>query len=236
MEPKRDKWTRSDYNELREYLKSLADEKYKSFSDSLSPGADLSYGVRVPHIRRIAKDIAKGNYSDFLRLNKWEYREEIMLGGLVMSLIKCDYPQTLAYMKEYSQKINGWETCDIVTFKKLKNYLPEFLSDVDWFIYNENPWAQRFGFLHLMSLCLTDEYIDTVLSYVNSVNSDFYYVQMMQAWLIATAAAKCRDKTMAFLADNDLNGFTQNKAIQKMRESFRISDADKEYILRFKKQ
>ncbi len=235
MEPARNEWTRADYTELTEYLKSLSEDGYKEFSDSLSPGANLSYGVRVPHIRRIAKEIAKGNYADFLRLNKWEYREEIMLGGLVMSLIKCGYPQMLAYMKEYSGKINGWETCDIVTFKGLKKHLPEFLNDADRFVYSENPWAQRFGFLHLMSLYLTDEYIDTVLSYVNSVNSDFYYVEMMQAWLIATAAAKCRDKTMAFLADNDLNDFTQNKAIQKMRESYRISPEDKEYILKFKR-
>ena len=46
------------------------------------------------------------------------------------------------------------------------------------------------GFNCLMEFYLTDEYIDKVLSYVNSVNSDFYYVQMMQGWLVATAAAK----------------------------------------------
>ena len=235
MELTRDAWTKDDYAELTEYLKTLADEKYKQFSDSLVPGAELSYGIRVPVLRQTAKAIAKGNYSEFLQCKKGEYREEIMLEGLVMSLIKCDYPQMLAYMKEYAGKITSWETCDIVSFKGLKKYLPEFLNDIDWFIYSENPWAQRFGFSCLLGFYLTDEYIDIVLKYVDSINSDFYYVEMMQAWLIATAAAKCRDKTLKFLESNHLNDFTQNKAIQKMRESYRISKEDKEYILKLKR-
>ena len=234
MELTRGLWTQSDYDEFTEYLISLSDEKYKSFSDSLVPGFELSYGIRVPLIRQTARLIAKGDYNGFLSCKKGGYREEIMLEGIVMSLIKCDYAHTLAYMKEYTYKINSWDTCDTVTFKNLKNRPHEFLDDAAWFIRNGNPWAQRFGFLHLMSFYLTDEYIDRVFEYVNSVNSDFYYVQMMQAWLVATAAAKCRDKTMEFLADNDLNKFTRNKAIQKMRESYRISPEDKEYILKFK--
>lgn len=235
MELTREQWTQKDYSEFREYLKTLADEKYKEFSDALVPGADLSYGIRVPILRQTAKNIARGNYGEFLQCEKGKYREEIMLEGLVMSLIKCDYPKMLEYMKEYAQKITSWETCDIVSFKGLKKYLPELLNDIDWFIYSDNPWTQRFGFSCLLEFYLTDEYIDTVLKYVDSVDSDFYYVEMMQAWLVATAAAKCRDKTMKFLEDNHLNDFTQNKAIQKMRESYRISKEDKEYILKFKR-
>ena len=235
MELTRDTWTKDDYAELTKYLETLADEKYKKFSDALVPGAELSYGIRVPVLRQTAKAIAKGNYSGFLQCKKGGYREEIMLEGLVMSLIKCDYPQMLIYMKEYANKITSWETCDIVSFKGLKKHLPELLNDIDWFIYNENPWAQRFGFSFLLEFYLTDEYIDTVLKYVDSVNSDFYYVEMMQAWLIATAAAKCRDKTLKYLESNHLNDFTQNKAIQKMRESYRISKEDKEYILKLKR-
>ena len=57
----------------------------------------------------------------------------------------------------------------------------------------------------------------------------------MQGWLVATAAAKCRDKTMKFLESNDLNATTQNMAVRKIRESLRISKEDKELVLQFKK-
>ena len=38
-----------------------------------------------------------------------------------------------------------------------------------------------------------------------------------------------------FLEKNDLDKFTQNKAIQKIRESYRVSKEEKENILKYKK-
>lgn len=236
MELIREHWTQKNYNDFMEYLKSLADEKYKKFTDSLVPGTNFSLGIRVPILRTTAKQISKGNYEEFLKCEKGVYREEIILEGFVMSLIKCDYQQMLTYIKEYADKITCWETCDICSFKGLKKHLEEFFRDIEYFIYHTNPWVVRFGFGCLLEFYLTDEYINSVLKYVDSIDSDFYYVQMMQGWLIATAAAKCRDKTMAYLADNHLNPTTQNMAVRKIRESNRISKEDKEFVKQFKKQ
>lgn len=231
----RDIWTQNDYEELLNYLKSLADEKYKAFTDSLVPTENCSLGVRIPQLRNIAKEISRGNYAEFLACRKGNCREEIILHGLVMTLIKCDYKTMLEYMKEYADMITSWETCDIVSFKGMKKYLPQLFSDIEYFIYNENKWAVRYGFKTMFDFFLTDEYIDAVLAYVDSVNSDFYYIQMMQGWLVATAAAKCRDKTIEYLKNNKLNPTTQNMAIRKIRESLRISKEDKELVLSFKK-
>lgn len=235
MELGRDRWTQADYDAFIEYLKSTADEKYRDFSNKLVPDSEDSIGIRVPILRKTAKEISKGNYTEYLACKKGKYREEIMLEGLVMSLVKCDYPQMLAFIKEYADKVVSWDTCDIVSFKGIKKYLKEFFGEIEYFIYNDNPWVVRYGFGCLMQFYLTDEYIDRVLTYVNSVDSDFYYVQMMQGWLVATAAAKCRDKTMEFLADNQLNSVTQNMAIRKIRESLRISSEDKELVKKYKK-
>ncbi|MBQ7744464.1 MAG: DNA alkylation repair protein [Ruminococcus sp.] len=235
MKLTRESWSQSDYSEFVEYLKTLADEKYKEFGDRIAPGTDFSIGIRIPVLRQLSKDIAKGNYAEFISCKIGAYREEIMLKGLVMALVKCDFPQMLAYIKTYADMIVSWETNDIVSFKGLKKYLPEMWREMDYFIFSKNPWVVRYGFKMLMDFYLTDEYIDGVLKYVNSVNSEFYYVQMMQAWLIATAAAKQRDKTFTFLASNDLNAKTQNMAIQKIRDSFRISAEDKETAKNLKK-
>ena len=45
--------------ELREQLFLLADEKYKTFNDSLIPGTGETIGVRVPKVRELAKKLAK---------------------------------------------------------------------------------------------------------------------------------------------------------------------------------
>ena len=119
----REHWTQADYNDLIKYLKTLADSKYKEFSDSLVPGIEHSFGIRIPILRDTAKKISKGNYNEFLACKKGVYREEIMLEGLVMTLIKCDYPQMLEYIKVFADKITSWETCDVVSFKGLKKHL-----------------------------------------------------------------------------------------------------------------
>jgi 3-methyladenine DNA glycosylase AlkD len=235
MELTREHWTQDDYEELLEYLKSLADDEYKKFDEGLVPNGEPSFGVRVPHLRDTAKKIVKGNYEEFFACKKGIYREEIMLEGIVMTLVRCGYEQMIVYAKSYADKIKSWETCDIVSFKGFGRYLEQLWQDVEYFIYNKNPWVVRFGFGLLMKFYLTDEYIDAVFEYVNSVNSDFYYVQMMQGWLIATAAAKCRDKTMKYLADNTLNPTTQTMAVRKICESNRISKEDKDLVKQFKK-
>lgn len=235
-ELKRDIWSQDDYEEFVNYLKSISDEKYKQFSDGLVPGDNKSLGVRVPQLRAAAKKISKGNYTEFLNCEIGDYREEIIVYGLVMTNIKCEYRELMGYVKLYTEKIRDWETCDIVSFKRLKKYTDEMLGDIKYFIYSDNPWCVRYGFGMLMEFCLEDKYIDRVFDYAASVNSNFYYVQMMQGWLTATAMAKCREKTIEFLRDNKLNAVTQNMAVRKIRESNRISKEDKELVLSFKRQ
>jgi 3-methyladenine DNA glycosylase AlkD len=235
MDLKRSHWTPADYGDFIAYLQSLGEENYKEFNSKLIPDTPKMYGIRIPILRKIAKEISKGNADEFVACKKDSYHEEVIIEGLVLSQIKCGYTEMLRNMKYFADKIYNWAICDTVSFKGLKNYLEEFFADADYFVYSKNPWVQRFGFGCLMQFCLADEYIDRVLDYVNAVNSDFYYVEMMQAWLIATAAAKQRDKTIAFLERDNLNDFTHNKAIQKIRESYRISDEDKEYVTKLKR-
>ena len=58
---------------------------------------------------------------------------------------------------------------------------------------------------------------------------------MAQAWLVATALAKCREKTLEYLHNNSLDDVTFNKAIQKSIESYRIDDETKIYIRTLKR-
>ena len=57
---------------------------------------------------------------------------------------------------------------------------------------------------------------------------------MAKAWLLAEAFVKFREPTLAILQTQSLPKFIQNKAIQKIRESYRVSKADKELLLNLK--
>lgn len=223
-------WTEKGYAQFQEMLGSLSDESYKEFNSRIIPDTALTYGIRMPVIRKIAKQILKrSDYERYLNLQKSSYHEEVIIEGLVLAGIKCGYPETIAHMEQFVPKIYNWAINDTVVFKGIKKHTELFINDVDRFIFSDNPWAQRFGYSHLMSFFLTDEYIDAVLEKVNAIDSNFYYVQMMQAWLLATAAAKQREKTLRYLEHNRLNQTTMKMTVKKMRESYRISKEDKEF-------
>ena len=62
------------------------------------------------------------------------------------------------------------------------------------------------------------------------MRSDEYYVNMMRAWYFATALAKQYDAALPYLSQNRLDAWTHNKAVQKARESLRITPEQKEYL------
>lgn len=86
-----------------------------------------------------------------------------------------------------------------------------------------------------MQYFLTDQYVDTVLDLINVDDSEYYYVKMAKAWLIATAVINYEDRVIELLKHSKLDIFTHNKAIQKARESFRVSKEMKEYLNTLKK-
>jgi 3-methyladenine DNA glycosylase AlkD len=78
------------------------------------------------------------------------------------------------------------------------------------------------------------EYIDFVLSQSLRIKSEEYYVNMANAWLLCECLIKEREKTLKFLEHHSLNLFTLNKMISKCSDSFRVSEEDKNLLLKYK--
>ncbi|MDY3031008.1 MAG: DNA alkylation repair protein [Clostridia bacterium] len=222
-----DVWTDESYELFRRSLiENLKDDAYKSFNSRIIPDTPLAHGIRVPYLRKIAAQILKSDVSSYLSVRKPPYHEEVIIEGLVMAGIKCEYPVMLDYMEQFTEKIYNWAINDTVCFTGIKKHLPEFFADCDRFLQSENPWAQRFGLFHLMKFYLNDKYVDGVLKKVDSVHSDFYYVRMMKAWLLAEAFGKQTDKTLRYLQRGSLDAETFAMTIRKLKDSRRVSAAD----------
>ena len=84
----------------------------------------------------------------------------------------------------------------------------------------------------LLSHYLNDEYIDRVIEVLNSLNTDDYYSQMGTAWAVATVMGKYPEKCLEYLKSKKcrLDKITYNKSLQKIRESFRVSEEIKALI------
>ena len=77
---------------------------------------------------------------------------------------------------------------------------------------------------------LDDDFREEYLDMVSALRSDEYYVNMMTAWYFATALAKQYEAALPYIEGRKLDVWTHNKAIQKARESRRVSQEHKEYL------
>lgn len=235
---------------VRDELYKNVDIEYGKFSASLTPGAGNIIGVRIPVLRKMAKEIASVNWKEYLDGARDDTFEEVLLQGLVLGYAKGKIGDILLYLDRFIPKIDNWSVCDITsnTFKIAKRYQQEvweFLMRYmdDRSIVNgkkaeerNREFELRFVAITMMNHFLNDAYIDKVLYAYNTMKNDGYYLKMGVAWAIAEAYVLYPEQTMQLLKDNNLDDFTFNKAIQKMQESFRITPDEKAMLKSMKRK
>ena len=60
-------------DKVRKRIFELKDEKYKEFHTKLLASNSKMVGVRIPDLRKLAKEIAKGDWREYLKTAKAEY-------------------------------------------------------------------------------------------------------------------------------------------------------------------
>lgn len=214
--------------DLRNELLKEQDLSYREFHSKLVPNIDKKkiIGVRLPLLRKIAKQAFRENADNML-----EYYEEIMVYGLTLSMKKCSAIEHIEDLKSFIPLIDNWAVCDtcVSSFKFTNKYKEEIYPFVLSYI-NKSEYETRFAVVMLMCYYLDSEHIDEVLEILKGIKREEYYVNMAVAWAVATAFVKCREKTLALLFEKSLSPEVQNKSIQKIRDSFRVSKEDKELV------
>lgn len=209
---------------IRKILLENSDEKYRKFSSSLIPNTDNLLGIRIPFLRKFAKDIAKTCAEQFLREKNCEYFEETMLQGMVIGLVKTDIAQRFELIKDFLPKIKNWSVCDCFccSLKFTKDNRKEVLEFLKPYIKSENEYEVRFAAVMLLDYFVNEEYIDTTLALLNEFTHEAYYAKMAVAWAISICYINYPDKTFEFLKRTKISPWVFNKSIQKITESIKI--------------
>ncbi len=227
---------------LRQRLLSLQDEKYQKFHSDLCPGIENIIGIRTPVLRQLAAEIVKGGdwraYLQKALHGPFIYSEEATLCGMVIGLLKTDFDEILGYLQLFVPRIDSWSICDVTCagLKVFKKHQAAGRSFLDQYLASANEYELRFAIIMLMAYYHDDSYIDDTLQVLNSTRHEGYYVKMAVAWALQLCFVKQRDKTLILFQHNNLDDFTLNKALQKCRESFRVSTADKELLQSLKRK
>lgn len=223
--------------EIKKELTELAEPEYRDFHSGLLPGTEHVMGVRVPELRKLARRVAKQDWRVYLAEASDDTYEEIMIQGMVTGYAKMDRDERVTYLDRFVPKIDNWAVCDCCTstYKFMQKDQEEWFAYLMRQIASGTEFGIRFGVVALMDYFVTDEWIDRVLEVYDGISHDGYYVKMAVAWGVSVCYVKFPERTRRFLAENHLDAFTQNKAIQKIRESYRVSREEKEEIKRFKR-
>lgn len=219
---------------IKERILSEAEKDYKKFSSSLIPNIDNVLGVRLPILRKIAKEIyTSGKWEEFLNCDNCEFMEETMLQGMVIGLVKPE--DILKYIAKFVPKINNWAVCDsfctgLKFTKKNKKLVWDFIQP---YFKSSQEFEIRFAFVMLLDYFIEEEYIDRVLDLIDEFKDERYYSRMAVAWALSVCFVKFPEKTFEYLKKSKLDSWTFNKSLQKIRESYRVSKEMKELLLQY---
>ena len=228
--------------DIREQLYQLAEDDYKKFNQKLLPGVERVLGIRIPVLKQLAKSIAKNDAVTYLneaeeKTHSNSIHEEIMLQGLVLGYAKMKDEERVRYLDEFIPKIQNWAVCDsCVMNMKFMGKNPKF-----WYVYiwkysdSQKEYELRFLIVSILAHFVTEDHIDEILTLFGKLHHDGYYVKMAVAWAVSVCYVKYPKKTRTFLEDNQMDDFTHNKSIQKIRESYRVTAEEKETLKTLKR-
>ena len=226
-------------NDILDRLTNLAqgNETYAAFNQRIVNTKMPVIGVRVPDLRRLARELAPdmsaADISKLLTVQNESF-DYVLLCGLLITHARLDDQTTIDLVKQYLPRVDSWAHIDTFVEKKRR-----FAGEIWWdfaleCLQNEAEFTVRYGVVSLMTNFLDEAHIDQVFAALRGIKHDGYYVKMVLAWLYATAAVHFFELTLAELENEHIDAWTCNKAYQKMRESRRFTPEQQEIILKNK--
>ena len=229
----KNKWSNNDIEEFQQYLLTYKDSEKVEWATNMLRTKLPVLCMQIKDMKYIVEEIFKGNYESFLDHMIWEYYENTAINGYIINNIN-DFNTKKKYLDAYSELCDNWATCDLLIFN-VKGYEKQYFDLAQSYIKREKPFIKRIGLSILFNYIKNDEYIERIYEIIDSLNKEEdYYVNMMNAWLLSECFIKRKERTIKYLENNKLNKFTINKAVQKCRESRRVSKEDKDYLLKYK--
>ena len=229
--------------QVREELIKISETKLKEFNEKLCPNNENKIlGIRIPTLRKFAKEIVKNDWQKYLKesqeYSKEQYMEERMVEGLVIAYSKISLDEKFELIEKFVPKINNWAINDTFcsTIKIKKEELERVWQFILPYLKSGNEFEVRFAVIMMLDNFVIEDYVEMVIKELDKVSNNGYYAEMALAWTLAEIGIKYNDKLMTYLnGKNNLDKFTFNKTLQKMIESYRISNEQKEILKKMKK-
>lgn len=227
-------WLEKDREEFLSFLRAQGRREKESWSKNILQTPSPVLAIATNDMVNICNEIMKGNYQSFLDLGIFDYYETIALYGMILSRMKS-IDEFLQYLNIYLDKMDCWAHVDLLKFPFHSEEKQLYFDLHKKYRTDPRVMVRRFSlavlFPYVKDKTLLKPILESLLAYQNEKE---YYVIMMAGWLLSECIIHYRDETLAFLENNQLNKKIQNKAIQKCRESNRLTKEEKDYLIKYK--
>jgi len=228
-----------DKNDLENFYKFLL--TYKEGSNRIERSKTIVntsmpiLGIYMKEINEVAKLIMSSNYNKYLENINFKYYEETLIYGKVLNKIK-DENLFFKYLDNFVLTIDNWSTVDNIKFNNMYKKNKKMLFEVALKYLNfKEPFVRRTAILILFNYINDEVYEKEIFKILDSLkDEEHYYVNMAASWLLCELFIKSKTNTLKYYENNQTNKFVINKSISKCRDSFRVSNEDKEKLLKFK--
>lgn len=218
------------YDNVLQELRQNGNAKPCGFNNNIINSGVPAIGCTIPFVRQLAKRCSLAETANF---PVHTFFEVDLLRGITVADCKLPFSQKSLLLAQFAYTIENWAVCDCSVVKVPRAERELYFALFCDMLASDKPFVCRYGTVNLLSNFLDSEHIDAVFAQLRAVTQwGSHYVDMGVAWLIATAMVKCREQTVLYMQTDGrrvLNKFTYNKALQKMRDSYRVSEADKQW-------
>ena len=207
-------------------------EKYQKFASSLLPNTNNVLGVKLPTLKKIAKDIIKNNKTDyFLSNNKDEFFELTLIEAFIIGNLKIKFSEKLKLIKNFIPKITNWSICDSLcaSLKEIKDNKEETKIFIEKYFKSNKEYELRFCFVILLNYFIDSDF-DYVIQKISDFNNNKYYAKMAVAWALSYCFIFNYNKTLKLMSSLKTPKDVIKKGITKAIESKQISTEQKEEL------
>jgi 3-methyladenine DNA glycosylase AlkD len=142
-------------SEIRKILQKNSDERVKLSCLKFIHSCGKFYGVKIPLLKKIAKEIKEPNFDLVEALWRGKFFEEKMLAVKILAKISQKDPErTLKLVKKFGKDISDWTISDTLGTQGIRKIVKEKAQEIfnlsKKLIYSKNFWQRRFGIVLLL--------------------------------------------------------------------------------------
>ncbi|MBQ8427776.1 MAG: DNA alkylation repair protein [Clostridia bacterium] len=215
-----------NYIEFLHKLQPECEEAFAAFQRKLVPTQQKILGIRTPKLRKIAKEAFA--FREEILAYPDEYFEVTLTKAMVIASLP--FAEYLKQIESLLDKFDNWAVCDLFKPKCIAKNKEAYLPYLEKFFHTQKEFLQRHVLIVLLTDYIEPRYYPLIERFLSEADTDNYYVYMASAWLTAEILVKDYEEGIRILQSEILDSKTHNKAIQKAKESYRLTKQQKEEL------